>query len=359
MKKETNKLLEMTEVFPHCELWTDSFAIEDHIYGLSNGTKGITTSPTWVSKMMCLEPFEEHREIISKLHTLHPEYNEMELTWAWTLEMGKQRKGIMLPLWEKGAPRQGRFSIQTSIYEYNNYERMLTMAREVASCGSNMQVKIPCTEAGIRVIEQATYEGISCMGTQCFSVDQSVACCAAIERALDKREKKGSSNAMINPMIALLPGMQDESIKAVSESEGLAIHPDALNWAGIAIAKKSIRIIEERKYRTRPLIAYYRNMLHWREFIGGDLAMTIPVKWQKRFVSSDVVIKDYFHEEPEEWILDELLKVPLFSSSYNEGSLQNEDFVSLPQVTSTFSYFTSEYQKAVEKVRSFCLNYPL
>ncbi len=353
-----NKLIEMSEKFPQTVLWTDSFSVEDHRIGLENGMRGVTTSPTWVSKMMCLEPLENHRDLILMLHHEHPEYNEAELTWAWTLQMGRQRSRIMLPLWKKGNPHEGRFSIQTSIYEYNNYDRILQMAREVNACGPNMQVKIPCTENGIKAIEQATYEGISCMGTQCYSVDQALAAAEAVERALNRREKEGLSNDMLNPMIALLPGMQDDAVKANAEKNGLTIHPDALNWAGIAVAKKTMKLLQERNYRIRPLIAYYRSMLHWTQFIGADVALSIPMRWQKRFVCSDAEIRDYYHDEIEPWKIEELKKIPLFVQAYEEGSTIPADFVHLDQVVSTFRYFTTEYQKAVEKVRDICLADP-
>ena len=350
-----SKLIEMTEKFPQSELWTDSFHVEDHEYGLLQGSKGITTSPTWVSKMMTNEALEGNAEIIRRLHEEDPDLNEIELAWRWTLERGKERSRIMLPLFETGKPKQGRFSIQTSIYEYNSYLKMLQMAREVDACGSNMQVKIPCTEGGIRAIEEATYEGISCMGTQCFSIDQALAAAEAVERAYARRKKEGLSNETINPMIALLPGMQDETLKSHCDRLKLVVHPDALNWGGIAVAKKTINILKERKYRIRPLIAYYRSYLHWSQFIGADCAQTIPVKWQKSIENCDIKIRDYFNDPVEEWKIEELMKLPLFCQVYEEGSLKPEDFVRLEPVVNTFRYFTSEYQKAVNMIRDICL----
>lgn len=350
-----SKLIEMSEKYPQTHLWTDSFNPDDHKYGLTQGMVGVTSSPTWVSKMMTNEPLEENKKIVERLHAENPNLNEIELTWAWTIEMGKIRSKIMLPIWEKGDPKQGRFSIQTSIYEYNNYERMLQMARDVNSCGPNMQVKIPCTEGGIKAIRQATYEGISCMGTQCFSVDQALQAAEAVEDALNQREKEGLDNSKINPMIALLPGMQDETLKSHCDRLKLCIHPDALNWGGIAVAKKTINILKERNYRIRPLIAYYRSYLHWSEFIGADCAQTIPVKWQRRIENCDVEIKDYFSIPVAQDKIDELRKLPLFNQVYDEGSLKIEDFVNLEPVINTFRYFTSEYQKAVNIVRDICL----
>ena len=174
-----SKLIEMREKYPQTELWTDSFHTADHAYGLTQGITGITTSPTWVSRMLCNEEGSEHEKILCELQGKHPEYNEQEMIWAWTLEMGKRRSRVMLPLWEQGNPKQGRFSIQTSIYDYSNTEKMVRMAEEVNSCGPNMQVKIPSTKEGIKAMEEATFKGISVMATVCFSVDQAVAAAEA------------------------------------------------------------------------------------------------------------------------------------------------------------------------------------
>ena len=84
-----------------------------------------------------------------------------------------------------------------------------------------------------------------------------------------------------------------KAFKQYSEAEGIVVHPDALSWGGVAICKKVYNIYKERGYKTRVLTAYYRHQLHWSEFIGGDVIMTIPTKWQKRFETCDVEIKDY------------------------------------------------------------------
>lgn len=92
-----SKLIEMREKYPQTELWTDSFHTADHAYGLTQGITGITTSPTWVSRMLCNEEGSEHEKILCELQGKHPEYNEQEMIWAWTLEMGKRRsRGVSL-----------------------------------------------------------------------------------------------------------------------------------------------------------------------------------------------------------------------------------------------------------------------
>ncbi len=350
-----NKIIETHEKFPQTEIWMDSFHIDHHAYAIENHNTGVTTSPTWVSRMMCDEPVELHKPIIQELQKKYPTMNEYELIWQWTLKMGEERSKMFLPMWKEGQPTKGRFSIQTSIYDYNHAERMLQMARDVHACNVNMQVKIPSTSEGIKAMEEATYEGISVMATLCFSVDQAIAAATAIENGMKRRAAEGKSNASLNPVCAVLLGMQEDWLRAYADKENIVIQPDAFNYAGVAICKKIYHIFKERGYQTRILTAYYRHQLHWSEFIGGDIIMTIPYKWQKRFASCDVNIEDNMAKPVAPTTLAQLEKLEPFVQAYTEHTLQVEDFNSFPPVIMTLRYFTKAYEQAVHKVRDFML----
>ncbi len=358
IKKKMSKLIELSKKFPNTEIWTDSFHVEDHVYGIEQNNTGVTTSPTWVSRMMCNENTEEHELIIRELKEKHPEYCEQEIIWEWTLEMGRRRSQIMLPLWKEGNPTKGRFSIQTSIFKYNNAQAMIEMSRQVHACNENMQVKIPSTAAGIVAMEEATYLGISVMATLCYSVDQAIAVAEAIESGLKRREDEGLANEHIHPVCAVLLGMQDDWLKEYADKKNIVVHPDAMNWGGVSICKKVYNIYKERNYKTRILTAYYRHQLHFSEFIGGDLIMTIPTKWQKRFAASDLEIKNIMNQPVEEFKLNELMKLEPFNLAYQEGSLKVSEFDCFPPVVLTLHYFTDEYEKAIHKVRNMMLIKP-
>ena len=64
-----------------------------------------------------------------------------------------------------------------------------------------------------------------------------------------------------------------------------------LEWAGVAVFKKTYRLFQERGYRIRLLSAAFRNHMHWSEFIGGDVVISPPHMWQKRFNASDVPVE--------------------------------------------------------------------
>jgi transaldolase len=52
--------------------------------------------------------------------------------------------------------------------------------------------------------------------------------------------------------------------------------------------KQAYRIYHERGYRTRLLSAAYRNDYQWTELMGGDIIMTMPHPWIKKFNESGI-----------------------------------------------------------------------
>lgn len=340
------KIKEVIAAFPQTEIWIDSFHREDHERAIAFGSVGVTTSPTWVSRML-LQERDSQASCIDALIATNPEDNVFELMWKWTLKMGAERSKMMLPLWKKGNCRQGRFSIQTSILEYRNQDRMLKMAQEINALGPNMQVKIPATKAGIKAMEEATYLGISVMATLCFSVDQAIAVGEAVERGLQRREQEKKAVDQIHPVCAVLLGMQEDWLKEYIEQQNMVIQPTAIPWAGVAICKKIAKVYQEKNYRVRILTAYYRHPLHYSQFFGGDIIMSIPYKWQKRFDESDVEVKNTMEEAVASDTMSELFKLPPFVSAYSEGALKQTEFDLFPPVALTIRYFTACYNDAL------------
>ena len=55
--------------------------------------------------------------------------------------------------------------------------------------------------------------------------------------------------------------------------------------------KKTYRLFQERGYRIRLLSAAFRNHMHWSELIGGDVVISPPHVWQKRFNKSGISVE--------------------------------------------------------------------
>lgn len=353
-----NKLEECMVKFPKTDIWMDSFDINHHQYAVQHGCKGITTSPTWVGHML-VDEIEQQKDAICRIIEENPTWDEREVAWNWTLQMGRERSVCMLPMWKKGQPYDGRFSIQLSVYDYRNSEKMLQMAREVHACGPNMQVKVPCTRAGIAVMEEATYEGISVMATLVYSLDQAVAAAEAIQHGIERRTKEGKSNAELNPVCAVLLGMQEDWLKAYADANNIVLDPESFFYAGEAVCKKIYSVFQDRKYKTRVLVAYYRHHRHWSAFMGGDIIMTIPYKWQKRFENCNIPLENNMDKPVPEYYMNQLKSLQPFQTAVTLGALDVNAFDRFPPVILTLRYFIELYEKGVMLIRDLMLPKPI
>ena len=91
-------------------------------------------------------------------------------------------------------------------------------------------------------------------------------------------------------------GRLDDWLKVLVERNNISIDPGYIEWAGVAVMKKTYRLFRERGYRTRLLSAAFRNHMHWSEFIGGDLVISPPYSWQVRFNASDIEVRPRINE---------------------------------------------------------------
>jgi transaldolase len=112
----------------------------------------------------------------------------------------------------------------------------------------------------------------------------------AVGEAVDRGScplRLAAARGRFSPVCTIMVGRLDDWMKVLVERDDVALHPDAANWAGIAVFKRAYRIYQERGYRTRLLAAAYRHRLHWTELVGGDVVLTMPHAWQVRLNESD------------------------------------------------------------------------
>jgi transaldolase len=151
-----------------------------------------------------------------------------------------------------------------------------------------MVVKIPVTSAGLPAIEEATYRGVSINATVSFTLPQCVAVAEAVERGLARRQREGKRIDDMGPVCTIMVGRLDDWLKHVAEKEGLSVDPGSLEWAGVAVFKKTYRLFRQRGYRIRLLSAAFRNPMHWSELVGGDVVVSPPFPFQTRFNRSGI-----------------------------------------------------------------------
>jgi transaldolase len=154
-------------------------------------------------------------------------------------------------------------------------------------------------------------------------------------------------------------GRTDDWIKVVAKKEGVITDPAYLEWCGVAVFKRAYEIYKEKGYRTRLLAAAYRNHFHWSEFIGGDVVLTIPYGWQKKFNASDIVVKPRMDNPVDPKIVEELLKkFDEFRKSYEPDGMTVDEFDSYGGSARTLRSFIAGYEYLLGVIRDFMMPDP-
>ena len=350
-------LHEMTQTTSTC-LWNDSASIPELTYSIEHGAMGATCNPVIVLGVLKKE-MGVWKDRIRALIEERPTATEEEIGWQLVREVSIKAASLLKPVFDAHQGRNGRLSIQTDPRFYRDTESIVRQAQEFDRLAPNMIVKIPVTRAGIPAIEEATYRGISINATVCFTLSQCIAVAEAVERGLTRREKDGKEIAAMGPVCTIMVGRLDDWLKVLAEKENITIDPGYLEWAGVAVFKKTYQIFRERGYRIRLLSAAFRNHMHWSEFIGGDVVISPPYAWQVRLNASDVEVRPRIDQPVDPRILEELLrKFPDFRSAYSEGGLSPDGFDSFAPTRRTLRQFITACHDLDGLVRDFMLPNP-
>ena len=340
------------------DVWNDSCSVEELRYAIEHGAVGATTNPVIVKNVLDKEMHLWEDRIKQLIHDMSDKCEE-DIAWQLIEEMAAAGAKLLKPVFDRENGMKGRISIQTNPKYYRCARLMTEQAVYFDRLADNMQVKIPVTKAGVQAIEDATYAGVNINATVCFTLPQALAVGQAVEKGLSRREKEGKETRSMSPVCTIMVGRLDDWIKIVADKEDIIVDPDCLEWCGVAVMKKAYGLYQERGYRTRLLAAAYRNHLHWSEFIGGDVVLTIPYKWQKRFNGSDVDVIERMDHPVDTGIIEALLSnFSDFRSAYNEDGMSIEAFDRYGATARTLREFIGGYEELLGLIRDFMIPEP-
>lgn len=339
-------------------LWNDSCAIDELTYSIGHGAVGATCNPVIVGQVLKRE-FHLWKDRIPQIIRENPSATESEIAWQLTEEMSVKAAALLMPVFERVKGRNGRLSIQTDPRLYRDSKRIVEQAIHFSKIAPNIIVKIPVTAAGVEAIEEATASGVSINATVSFTVPQAIAVAEAVERGLKRREREGKDISRMGPVCTIMVGRLDDWLKIVAEKEGTIVDPRCLDWAGVAAMKKAYGIYQQKGYRLRLLSAAFRNHLHWSEFIGGDVVISPPCEWQKRFNASDVEVKDRMSTPVDKIIVDTLYgKFAEFRKAYDENGMKVEEFDQFGATRRTLRQFCKALDDLIGQMRDFMIPNP-
>jgi transaldolase len=347
----------MTQTSPTC-LWNDSASVRELTYSIEHGAVGATCNPVIALTVLKTE-IERWKPRILELIDQMPAATEDQIGWRIIEEMSIEGAALLKTIFKEHNGRNGRLSIQTDPRFYRNTEAILEQAMRFSALAPNMIVKIPVTRAGIPAIEEATYRGVSINATVSFTLPQCIAVAEAVERGLKRREREGKDISQMGPVCTIMVGRLDDWLKAVMEKEAISTDPGYLEWAGVAVFKKAYAIFREREYRIRLLSAAFRNHMHWSEFIGGDVVISPPYAWQRRYNASDIPVIPRIGTPVESRIVDDLLRrFPDFRRAYEEDGLSIDEFDNFGATRRTLRQFIGACTDLAVLIREYMLPNP-
>ena len=332
------------------DIWNDSCAVDELEYAISYGAVGATANPTIVADVWKADP-KHWRSRVGTLAEERPDATEIDLAWAIVEEMSLRAAPLLLPAFDASGGRQGRLSMQTDPTLFRSFDRMLAQGEHFASLAPNIIVKFPATSVGVRVMEEATYRGVNVNATVSFSVPQAVAAGEAVERGLRRREAEGLPVDDMGPVITVMMGRLEDWLKVLTERDGVVADPAAIPWSGVAIFKRTVAEFRARGLRARPLAAAIRHHLHWSELIGGDVIITMPAAWQRRFNASDIEVRPRMDDPIDPAILDELHgRFPDFVRAYEPDGMTPDEFDAFGPSARTLRAFVGSYHELLHQV---------
>ena len=332
------------------DIWNDSCAVDELEYALSYGAVGATANPTIVVDVWKKEP-AHWKARVQALAAERPQATPQDLAWAVVEEMSIRGARLLEPVFEAQAGRQGRLSVQTDPSFFRSPDRMVEQAVHFSGIAPNIIVKLPATAAGIVAIEEATFRGVSVNVTVSFTVAQAVQAGEAIERGLRRRDAAGEPTERMGPVVTLMMGRTEDWLRVVVDRDGVSVDPDALPWSGIAVFKRAYQEFRARGLRARLLGAAIRHHYHWSELIGGDIVITLPSSWQKRFNASDVEVRPRIDEPVPAAHLEALRRhLPDFVRAFEPDGLAVAEFDGYGATARTLRSFIASYQELVSQV---------
>lgn len=354
-KSQYNSPLQEMASTTTTDFWNDSCSVSELQYAMEYGAVGATTNPVIVKEVLKKEMSSYKDRIIELIHEM-PMATEDDIVWKLNEEMAMDGAKLLLSIYEESKGQKGRISIQTNTKYYRDTELMLQQALHFHDLAPNMQVKMPATRAGIKAYEEATYHGVSINATVSFTVAQALEVAEAVERGLKRREQEGKDSSMMHPICTIMVGRVDDWLKDVVERDGIIIDPACLEWAGVAVMKNAYKIYKEKGYRTQLLAAAYRNHHQWSEFIGGDISLTIPHKWIKRFNVSDITVINRIDEPVNPAIIEKLSKhIPDFNKAYQPDGMSIDEFDKYGVVNKTLLQFLRGYDELLNMIRGIMI----
>ena len=313
--------------------WHDSGNTDEIELAIRRGATGVTTNPVLTFRSFQSQPEFWNPKVVVLGDDFEPEARaEALLKLVATYAAEKVR-----PVYERTNGADGYALGQLNPTRAGDAEGMLAQARRVHSWAENIAVKLPATAAGIEVIEHLAEEGIPICATINVSVSQAIAVAEAYARGKQKALAAG-----VKPPLCIVVqqvGRLDDYLRDVAQDMKLGLDESVITMAGLAVAKRTYQIFEQRGYDAVIMPAGLRGAYHLTEMAGGKLLYTINTRVQDMILAADPPQEERISNPVPQDILDQLRKIPEFVRAYEPDGMKPSEFITYGVTQKLLSQF--------------------
>lgn len=389
-----NPLRKLKALNPETELWWDTSPVlwpnfrNDYSAGLSGDDKawfmnqtesmfigaptdqwvfsGCTTNPP-LSWNVLKGRKEEWDKIITekrKSYKGRSKYGLYRIVYAEVVKRGAEK---FMPLFEASNGKFGHISGQVEPGLIRNTPGMIEMGEELAAESPNVMVKVPGSTQGMPVFKHLASKGIATNATLVYTLPQimGVANNVAEGRKMHLAENATPRHGWRAVCTHMSGRFEDSNvIRGYLNQQNLHINPLELRVASEAVVKKAVELFTERDLPIKLLDCSHRihpapdGGLYYPQidyFAGGPIVYTIPTTVVGNYMMwyRDREITNGWDAPVSEEVLNKLLDIPWFKSSYEEDGQGVDQFSELPMLLQTEAEFSKATNEMIEYVGSF------
>jgi len=318
--------------------------------------RGVTTNPKLTRETLEWIP-EEWDSWIKNLKNNYSGATLDELAWKTYKEITKKGAKKYLPIFEETDYKFGYVSAQVDPRLITETREMAKEAIELKNLSPNIMIKSPATKEGIYNIMILTALGIPTNATVCFTVPQILAVAEAVKKGKKLGEENDVDYSQWRSVITLMLGRFEERspFENQAKERGIEFTEELRHWAGIALAKRAIDILNKRNFpsklllcssRLGPVLNGEQKIWHIEKMAGESIVYTINYSMIEDFINyyEDVEIEDNSNTDVPEEILSELIKIPYFRQGYSAYGMEDGEFINHPGSCYTVDGFEEHMQ---------------
>jgi len=248
-----------------------------------------------------------------------------------------------LAIYRETSGHKGYVSIQGDPIHEDDPDTIIREALENRRLAPNLCCKIPTTAAGLQAMQALIRRDVPLNATEIFGIRQAIVLCETYQQA---SRQYGQAPKLYVSHIA---GIYDDYLQDVVRRDKIDISADVLRQAGLAVARKLYRIMEERHYPGTLVAGGARGLHHFTEMVGGDVCCTI--NWEgtaDRLLELDPPVVCRLADPVPQKVLDELMeKLPDFKRGYMDDGLAVEEFEDFGPVCLFRSSFVKSWTRVL------------